>query len=81
MGQGSFTNAVYAIGGPNGNYAELYGGNRGDGASIIVNFTKAYSSGHLTVFGYSNTGYYSHVIIKFSADGTTWTTASDTTWY
>jgi hypothetical protein len=80
-GAGNVANPNNLIGSVNdGQYTVLYGGNYGDGGWIIANINTA-STGHVYVYGYSYPGYYTHLIVSVSYDGTTWTTISSQTVY
>jgi hypothetical protein len=78
-GAGSVANPNSLIGSVNdGLYTTLYGGNYGDGGWIIGNMNTA-ATGHVYVYGYSSAGYYTHLIVSVSYDGSSWTTISSQT--
>jgi hypothetical protein len=59
------------------NYAQIYGGNSGDGGQITLQLNSAANGGHVYVYGYSQNGYYSHMTVLVSSNGNTWTQISD----
>jgi hypothetical protein len=78
-GAGSVTNPNSWVGSSDdGQYTILYGGNYGDGGWIIGTMNTA-AAGHMYIYGYSSPGYYTHLIVYTSKDGTTFTTLSSQT--
>jgi len=71
VGNGGITNPDAIVGNPDGNCAEEYGGNYGDGAWIQAEMN-APSGGNIQIYGYSATGYYSNLYVYVSMDGTNW---------
>jgi hypothetical protein len=87
FGSGSVTNPSYILGAPDGESAQIYGGNPGDGGEISVELGGGYStySGFLVIDGYSyynscGCGYYSHVYVYTSSDGSNWAQVYSATW-
>lgn len=83
-GQGQVHNEAYSVGFPNSNYAEIYGGNNGDGGSIYPAWASGQHSGELYIWGYSyNNGggvaYRSWVIVKYY-NGASWVQLSASYW-
>ncbi len=54
-----------------GSFTQLYGGNPGDGAEIVGTLNRA-SHGHIYLWGYSYSGYYTHLYSSVSNNGYTW---------
>lgn len=77
-GAGSVTNPNNLIGANDGQYTTLYGGNRGDSGWIVGKMNTA-AAGHVYIYGYSSTGYYTHLIVSTSSDGISWATLSSQT--
>lgn len=82
-GSGTVTNPSGIVGVPDNSLARIYGGNPGDGGWVEGEFS-ALLSGWLTIDGYSynnnNGGYYSHVYVYTSSDGTNWQQQYVGTW-
>jgi len=74
IGNGSVTNPSGIIGSsPNGSYAQIYGGNAGDGGNIEVQMSASVPSGSpIYLYGYSASGYYSRIYVYVSNDGYSW---------
>ena len=72
IGAGSVSNANNVIGAQNGQYADFWGPNYGDGGSINAQMN-ALSGGNIYVYGYSTSGYYSELWVYVSMDDNTWT--------
>jgi hypothetical protein len=63
---GTVQNPAYLVGDSNdGNYAHIYGGNLDDGGNII-GATNSEAHGHIYLYGYSDTGYYTHLYVFVS---------------
>lgn len=72
IGDGSVSNAGGLIGnGPDGNYANIYGGNPGDGGQITGQMSGV-AGGNIQIYGYSTSGYYSNLYVYVSMDDSTW---------
>jgi hypothetical protein len=54
-----------------GQYAEIYAGNYHDEA-MIVGAMNAVAHGHVELYGYSASGYYSHLYVYVSYDYSNW---------
>ncbi len=72
-GQGAANNPTYLLGsGPDGSYTQLWGGNPYDGGQVVSMMTGSlgsgggYSRGHIYIYGYSVSGYYSHLYVYVS---------------
>jgi rhodanese-related sulfurtransferase len=63
-GAGGCNNPNNAVGSPDGNYAQLYGGNYNDGAFIVGWVGDI--SGEVYIYGYSYSGYYTHLHVYTS---------------
>jgi hypothetical protein len=72
MQYGSVSDADYISGDQDGQYAYIYGGNFGDGGNINAEMN-ALSGGYISVYGYSDSGYYSDLLVYVSNDDSTWT--------
>lgn len=65
----------------NGDYVQLWGGNYGDGGSIVGWMDKT-ASGHIYLYGYSGSGYYTHLYTFVSYNNNNdWTQTSVQTVY
>ena len=69
---GAVNNPNYLIGANDGLYTHLHASNYGDYAWIVGKMN-APATGHVYVYGYSSTGYTSHLVVYVSSDGNTWT--------
>ena len=64
-----------------GNYAQIYGGNYNDGGNI-VGWMNAEAHGHIYLYGYSFSGYYTHLYVYVSYNNyNDWTQTSVQTVY
>jgi hypothetical protein len=59
-----------------GKFAELHAGNLNDYAFVVTELNRQ-ASGTVHLQAYSGTGYYTHVIVRVSNNGNTWTTLAD----
>jgi hypothetical protein len=68
IGNGIVNNPVYITGsGPDGYYAQIYGGNIGDGGAIICEMSSTVPAGsYIAIYQYSASGYYSSEIVDVS---------------
>ena len=71
-GAGNANSANNLIGNQDGAYANLWGGNPGDGGNI-VGVMNAASGGNIYIYGYSTSGYYSDLYVYVSTDNQHWT--------
>jgi hypothetical protein len=71
-GYGNANNANNLIGSQDGQYANIWGGNPGDGGNIIASMN-AESGGNIYIYGYSTNGYYSDLYVYVSWDNYHWT--------
>jgi hypothetical protein len=76
-GHGSVANPNNIVGEPDGQYAEIYGGNPGDGGQILGNMN-APSGGYVYAYVYSTAGYYSNLYVYVSYDGQSWSLVGGT---
>lgn len=72
-GNGAVSNPTNILGNaPDGAYTQLYGGNYGDGGAVVSMMTGSlgsgggFSRGHIYLYGYSVSGYYSHLYFYVS---------------
>lgn len=81
---------------PDGTYTQLWGGNPGDGGAVVSLMTGSagddgggFSRGHIYLYGYSVSGYYSHLYVYVSQNNNNdwqlvnqgYITSSTPTWY
>jgi hypothetical protein len=75
-GYGSVNNPNGLIGNSNdGSYVQIYGGNGGDGGNI-VGVMNGQATGTIYIYGYSASGYYTHLYVYVSTNDNTWTRTS-----
>lgn len=79
IGSGSYSNANGMKGGPDNSLTQLYGGNLNDGAYVIVTLGQQFT-GTLKTYGYSHSGYSSHVKVDTSSDCSTFSNIYSQTW-
>jgi hypothetical protein len=73
IGNSNYSNIYGIESGPDNSYCELYGGDYGDGAVVNVYMDAQISSGApIYMYGYSYSGYMSHVYVYMSSDNSNW---------
>ena len=83
FGSGQVNNPGYIVGpSPDGYFAQIYGGNSGDGGEIagLMSTTVAGGSNNVAIYQYSTSGYYSNEIIYVATSSTgPWTQIANPT--